>query len=231
MLAPSSAEKLEEPISGTSCSRLTLLHREIDGCRFCERKFTINLLKPQGMERGPADAGVMCIGQSPGKSAISSGIAFAGNSFSRLHSWFATAGFTGTDSDLRNSLYLTSLLKCGSQEDTAATRAKMFRRCQEFLWSQINFVKPTFILLLGKDAVSHILPRVGNAEFAGVIGRSYTTSQVFAGDLLPPVQWDCHWIPLPHPSGLSRMMNDSEVQAKVFAALTGVNVFLAKSKQ
>ena len=170
------------------------------------------------MERGGVHAEIMVIGQAPGRSAASHGLAFAGNSFTRLHSWFSEAGYEGTPTDLRKLLYLTSLLKCAPTPLTSAIVRKCFGNCRDFLIEQLNIIDPNLVIVLGKDAYDVI--RYPSPSFCDGVGSVITTEQVFEGDLFPPKTNPCaEWLFLPHPSGLSRTMNDATVKKRLLDTL------------
>jgi uracil-DNA glycosylase family 4 len=197
-------------------SELQRLHTEIDSCVRC-RGDGQNIIKPAAMDRGSGGAGIMAIGIAPGRAAVGSGLAFAGNSISRLIQWFTAAGFPMTEQQCRAAIYFTSLNKCGVTPDTAANRRSLWARCNAFLWRQIECLKPQLVLILGQEPGAMILRSVGN--YASVVGRSWTTSEIFREELFPATTWETRWLLLPHPSGLSRTMNDPATRERVLAAL------------
>ncbi|WP_346287020.1 uracil-DNA glycosylase family protein [Zoogloea sp.] len=170
------------------------------------------------MRRGSAGSVVMAVGVAPGQSAINAGKAFAGNSLSRLLSWFCCAGYPLSEEQFRDSVYLTSLNKCAAIPDTLANRKRLWRMCSHFLWRQIEIIRPRLILVLGKEPADILLKQEGG-DWNQVLGRTLTTSQLFQDDLFPPVAIETNWLFMPHPSGLSRTMNDSSVSKMVIESL------------
>jgi uracil-DNA glycosylase family 4 len=195
---------------------LEIIHREIEACEVCKAPGH-RLQKGYGIQRGLA-ASVMVIGIAPSAAARKAQKAFAGNSFNRLSKWFAAAGFPSTESQLRRAIYLTSLNKCGVIPDTEINRRKLWTRCQQFLWRQIEVIRPDLILLLGKEPVAMII-RDRNLRLKEILGKSWSTGELFGQELLPPTTVPTTWLVLPHPSGLSRTMNDEAVHKQVISSL------------
>jgi uracil-DNA glycosylase family 4 len=199
-------------------SALAKLHEEIDRCLVCREQSGCEIEKPVAIERGCEDASVMAIGVAPGRAAQDAQKAFAGNSFSRMSKWFAVAGFPSDENQLRRSLYLTSLNKCAAVPDTYIARRRLWTRCQDFLWRQIETVRPRLILLLGLEPAAIVLDR-RDLRLEDIVGQSWTTEQLFGLVLFPRTQVAATWLSLPHPSGLSRTMNDPALADRVIMQL------------
>ena len=170
------------------------------------------------MQRGAADAAVMFIGLAPGASAIGAQQAFAGNSMARLRSWISEAGLDLTEEECRAKFYFTSVVKCAVSPDSPGNRKVLWGNCHPFLWQQINFVAPKLIVLLGSESIGFVL-RTRDHAMTDVVGRIWKTADVFAEELFRPVEIDATWLGMPHPSGLSRLMNDSNIKSRAIAAL------------
>lgn len=192
------------------------LHTEIDGCYECQRR-GLAIQKICGLQRGEASALVMLIGLAPGRAAGAQKLAFAGNSFSRLSAWFSMAGFGSPDAALRKKLYLTSISKCRAVDDTPANRRFMWQNCRRFLGRQIDIVKPRLVGVLGAEVASYLLPKI--SSFDKEAGRAFTTSDINQGQLFPMTMHDCRWMVLPHPSGLSRVMNSEVNRERIISGL------------
>lgn len=202
---------------GPEIEQFVTLHREIDACEVC-RAVGLGITKAAGIVRGNGRALVMAVGIAPGRAAMTRGKAFAGGSFSRLRSWFAQAGFEMSEDALRGSIYLTSLIKCSAEPDEAAQRLALWRNCHRFLWRQIELVQPSLVLLLGAEPLSVLTDdRVG--PISKVVGSTWTTLELFGPELIPRAPEQVVWMALPHPSGLSRLMNDPGICARVVASL------------
>lgn len=160
----------------------------------------------------------MAIGIAPGSAALAANKAFAGNSLQRLKRWFERAGFPLTEEQLRASIYLTSLNKCSVTPDNAANRLELWKRCQRFLWRQLALIEPRLVLLLGREPAG-LLTKQRQRPLEDFVGTTYSTEQIFGNELFPPVAVSASWLVLPHPSGMSRLMNDPAIAHKVIASL------------
>lgn len=195
---------------------LNSLHFAIDSCRQCERA-GFQISKPISMDRG-TKASVMLVGLAPGRSAITARKAFAGNSARRLLSWFSAAGFNLGEEQFRRSVYLSSLNKCAVTPDNSKNRGQLWARCDSFLWRQIELVQPRLILVLGQETAEMLVPsKLSN--WRSILGTAWTTETLFSGYLFPPTNWVAKWLFMPHPSGLSRTMNDEATFNIVIHAL------------
>lgn len=195
---------------------LEIVHNEIDDCLVCCTR-GLQLTKSSNLMRGGIGVRVMAVGIAPSGAAIKSGKAFAGNSFNRLTKWFSSAGFAASEAQLRRAIYLTSLTKCAVSPDTLANRKLLWRRCQQFLWRQIRILQPALILLLGMEVARTLFPRDYHPKLA--FGIKYSTDDIFQQELFPPITIPLTWLLLPHPSGLSRAMNNEETNRIVIASL------------
>ena len=201
----------------TSDPSLDDLHRRIQSCHDCQNRLEISIQKPSQMYRGPATSRIMAIGQAPSRAALNRQVAFAVNSFTRLHGWFVQAGYQGDAQQLRNEIYLTSLLKCAPSPANRKNIQKCFGLCRGFLWEQLEIIRPHLVLVLGKDASEMLAP--DGYDFSSLIGRTLNSSMLFSQELFPPTTENNRWMFLPHPSGLSRTMNDAGVRDTVISAL------------
>lgn len=173
------------------------------------------------MDRGQGTASVMAIGIAPGKAAINEAKSFAGNSFHNIGRWFREAGYPLAEKKLRNALYLTSLNKCAAEPDKELNRRHLFRHCQTFLWKQIELLKPNLILLLGQEVTLRLVEISREKDASSLlVGTAWDSSQLFANDLIRPVNLDCRWLAMPHPSGLSRTMNNAQIRQRVISSLS-----------
>ena len=202
------------PVTAERERNLDALHEEIDRCLLCREK-GLAIGKLVGTERGRVGAPVMTIGIGPGAAVMRTGKAFAGNSFARLRSWFEEAGFPSSAAALRGALYQTSLNKCVAVPDAELCRARLWRNCSGFLWRQIDIVQPRLVLVLGAEAVVSLFQR----PFGAVVGECRSTAHLYENDLFPSTLVEAQWLALPHPSGLSRSMNNAGVRRRVIQAL------------
>jgi uracil-DNA glycosylase len=179
---------------------LTMLQAEIGACRACEQAGYLACAHPLARRRGPAGARVMIVGQAPGRITIERGIMFGGPSGDALERWLRLAGFA--PGALRREVYLSALTRCdpgrspkgrGDRKPSPAEVAL----CRPWLARELAQVRPAVILLVGGMAIEAFIGRAPLEEVVGsVVERDGVTL-----------------IPLPHPSGVSRWLNDPAHQA------------------
>jgi uracil-DNA glycosylase family 4 len=183
---------------------LTVLQQRIRSCRLCQEHGYIPLAHP--IVSGRADDRIFVIGQAPGHRSVARDIPFSGPGGRILQKWLEQAGFP--PGYLHEHTYLSSLTHCdpgknprgnGDRRPSPAEVAL----CQPHLEAELNIVRPKVVLLIGTMAIETFL---GKAKLEDIIG----TSQERNGML---------FLPLPHPSGVSRWLNDSEHQQLLQKAL------------
>lgn len=142
----------------------------------------------------------MVVGQAPGRLTVERGIMFGGPSGDALERWFQVAGFA--PGALRREVYLSALTRCdpGRSEkgkgDRKPTPAEV-AFCQPWLERELALVRPRVIALVGGMAIEAF---VGRMKLEEAVGQVFTREGVTL-------------LPLPHPSGVSRWLNDPAHQA------------------
>ena len=120
--------------------------------------------------------------------------------------WFERGGFAG-DEDVRRRVYMTSMTTCfpGRTPDGRGDRrpgAREVALCSGWLDGVLALLRPRLVLPIGTLALARFLPGRG---LEAAVGRLFDASGAEAevGDRAPLL------LPLPHPSGQSRWLNDS----------------------
>ena len=140
---------------------------------------------------------IIVVGQAPGHRSIAKGRSFSGPGGTILQKWLEQAGFP--PGYLHSHVYLSSLTRCdpgrnprgdGDRRPSPAEIAL----CKPFLNAEFQLLQPEIILLVGIMAIEAFF---GKVKLEEVIG----TYRERDGMLL---------LPLPHPSGVSRWLNDPE---------------------
>jgi uracil-DNA glycosylase family 4 len=171
------------------------LQQQILCCRLCEEHGYIPMARPLVGGR-PGDR-IMVIGQAPGHRSIAKGRSFSGPGGTILQKWLEQAGFP--PGYLHSHTYLSSLTRCdpgrnprgdGDRRPSPAEVAL----CKPFLDVELQLLQPRVVLLIGTMAIETFF---GKVKLEDVIG----TYQERDGML---------FLPLPHPSGVSRWLNDPE---------------------
>jgi uracil-DNA glycosylase len=136
------------------------------------------------------------VGQAPGPVEIDQTRPFAGRAGKQLMRWLATAGF-GTEEQIRDTIYFTAMATCfpGKNPKGSGDRRPSAREvalCSHWLDGVLDLLEPEVIIPIGTLALSRFLPGV---KLDDCVGRVFRGEGVIL-------------LPLPHPSGQSRWLND-----------------------
>ena len=134
----------------------------------------------------------MIVGQAPGAVELTTGLPFSGRAGAELRRWLARAGI-----DEDHLPYRSAITKCypGKAPSGAGDRKPSpaeIANCAPWLVREIALVRPAVLVLLGQLAIERFWGRIALADAVGKSRRD--------GDRV--------LIPLPHPSGASRWLND-----------------------
>jgi len=148
----------------------------------------------------------MIIGQAPGAVELTTGLPFSGRAGAELRRWLAVAGI-----DEAHLPYRTAITKCfpGKAASGAGDRRPSppeVLLCASWLDAELALVRPRVLLLVGTLAIERFWGKVPLSE---VVGKSR-------------VEGERVLIPLPHPSGASRWLNDPENRERLTRALAVV---------
>src|SRR5260370_29908423 len=146
---------------------------------------------------GHASDRVMVIGQAPGHRSVAKGRSFSGPGGSILQKWLEQAGFSR--GYLEEHTDLSSMTRCDPGrkprgDGDGRPSAQEVALCRPFLEAELALLRPRVVLLVGAMAIEAYF---GKVKLEDVIG----TFQEREGML---------FLPLPHPSGVSRWLNDPE---------------------
>lgn len=146
---------------------------------------------------------IMLVGQAPGKEELAQNRPFAGAAGRTLFKWFAEAGL-GDEAAVRKRIYFSAVAHCwpgarpGSTDDLPPSPA-MRKACRAHLAAEAALVAPRWVLAVGALGAAEVLGRrTPLGEAVGPVHR---------------VEWmgaPRSAVVLPHPSGLSRWLNDPE---------------------
>jgi len=172
---------------------LARLHARIRACTKCVDAGYLECATP--IVAGSATDRIAIVGQAPGAVEVVMGKPFAGRSGAELRRWLGEAGI-----DDAHLPYRTAVTKCfpGKAASGAGDRRPSpaeIALCAPWLEQELALVRPRVVLLLGTLAIERLW---GKGPLDAVVGRSRRAAD---GALL---------IPLPHPSGASRWLNDGE---------------------
>jgi uracil-DNA glycosylase len=187
---------------------LAVLHAEMAGCEQCVRAGFIPAAHP--IFRGRIGQRLMVVGQAPGALARERPLPYTGATGRTLGRWLETSGFP--PGALHERCYLTSLTKCfpgasahgkGDRTPSAAEIAL----CRGHLDRELGLVRPRVVVALGRLAATALLGATPLAELVGTVREAERAGHRFLV------------VPLPHPSGVSRWLNEAANRARVERAL------------
>ena len=180
------------------------LQEQIRACRLCQQHGYIPVAHP--IVSGRASDRILVIGQAPGHRSIAKDIPFSGPGGRMLQKWLERAGFPS--GYLHKHTYLSSLTRCDPGRnprgggDRRPSPAEMLL-CRTYLDAEFRLVQPKVVLLVGTMAIEAFF---GKGKLEDIIGTYLERDGMF-------------FLPLPHPSGVSRWLNDSMHQDLLSVAL------------
>lgn len=193
-------------------ARLVALNARIAACRACHLGGFLDEAESVPIVRDPEpDAPVprvLLIGQAPGLKATITARPFAGVSGDRLRAWFEQGGIPRVD--FWRKIHFAAVTRCypgrlpGARGDRVPSPHEQ-ALCRPWQDDLMRVVRPEVVLLLGLLAIRTYLGPV--PSLSAVVG----TAEVRDG---------VRFLPLPHPSGVSRWLNDPSHVAAVGRAMT-----------
>lgn len=174
---------------------IAALQQRIRACRLCQEHGYIREAHP--IVSGRATDRILVIGQAPGHRSIAKDLPFSGPGGRILQKWLEQAGFP--PGYLHAHTYLSSLTRCDPGRNP---RGNGDRRpspqevalCKPYLDEELALLRPRVVLLVGTMAIEAFFGKVRLEE---IIGTFEERDGMFL-------------LPLPHPSGVSRWLNDAE---------------------
>ncbi|MHB1525404.1 MAG: uracil-DNA glycosylase family protein [Candidatus Dormibacteria bacterium] len=207
---------------------LERLHAQIAGCRRCVGAGLLEVATP--VLPAPLPAPVVLVGQAPGRLEVGSGLPFSGRAGKQLFRWLDEAG-AGAEPQAREAIYLTSMTKCfpgpaGSGAGDRRPSTAEVQLCCSHLDGQLDLLRPRLLVAVGQLAI---------ARFVGVRPMDQLVGRVFDGEgrelelhdgAVPPRGGRPWVLPLPHPSGASRWLNQPGNQRLLARALARLALLL-----
>jgi len=116
------------------------------------------------------------------------------------------AGFE-SESEFRRLAYIAALMRCFPGRNAAGNGdrpppGKGIRNCASWLEAELRLLKPRVVILVGQMAIRRAL---GPGPLEERVGRTFGDDPVY--------------VPLPHPSGQSRWLNEPANRARLDRAL------------
>jgi uracil-DNA glycosylase family 4 len=168
---------------------------------------------------------ILLVGQAPGPIEHDQSRPFAGRAGRQLMRWLIRAGFRDED-DVRDRIYMTAMTTCfpGRRPDGAGDRrpsAAEVALCAPWLDAVIEMLAPRLVIPIGSLALERFLP---GQRLDNVIGAAFTASGIPISGTpeVAPIL-----LPLPHPSGQSRWLNDPARVALLDRAIVTLREMIA----
>jgi uracil-DNA glycosylase len=174
---------------------------------------------------------MLLVGQAPGPIERDVARPFAGRAGRQLMRWMVRAGFRDEE-DFRARVYMTSVTTCfpGRRPDGSGDRRPSAREvalCAPWLDGVLELLEPRLVITAGSLALSRLVPSPRRLEEL-VGGALLADGRDAPPDLasVPRVL-----VPLPHPSGQSRWLNDPARAALLDAALRRLRTLTAWAEE
>jgi uracil-DNA glycosylase len=151
---------------------------------------------------------ILLVGQAPGLRATIQDRPFAGIAGDKLRAWFDKGGIPKAEFYAR--IHFAAVTRCypgrlaGARADRVPSPAEQ-ALCRPWLDELIGVLKPEIVLLVGSLAIRTFLGPF--RSLSNVVGTATTRDGV-------------RYLPLPHPSGVSRWLNEPANVAAVDRAMT-----------
>src|SRR5438105_548528 len=130
------------------------LHGRIRECTACPLHATRIQAVPG---YGPVTARIMAVGEGPGETEDREGKPFVGAAGQLLTRLLESVGLD------RRDIYITNIIKCRPPGNRDPEQTEV-DTCSHFLDEQIEMLCPDLILVLGRHALSRLLPGAGDAR-------------------------------------------------------------------
>ncbi|HEV2216039.1 MAG TPA: uracil-DNA glycosylase family protein [Candidatus Dormibacteraeota bacterium] len=190
----------------TSSTRAELAAHH-DACRRC------TVCADQGIiaEATPIFSGswgakFLLVGQAPGPAERESRRPFSGRAGKELDRWMLRAGFESAE-EFRRLTYIAALMRCFPGRNPRGTGDLRpppagIANCAHWLDAELRMLRPRVLILVGQLAIVRFL---GPGSLDSRVGMKFGERPVM--------------VPLPHPSGQSRWLNDAENKNRLAHAL------------
>ena len=183
---------------------LKVLQAACRDCHVCVEGGVISEANPTF--EGRWGAPFFLIGQAPGPVERISRRPFSGRAGKELDRWMLRAGFASPE-EFRRLTYIAALMRCFPGRNPAGNGdlkppPKAVANCAHWLEDELQLLEPKVVILVGQLAITRLL---GPGRLEDRVGRSFGGKPVM--------------VPLPHPSGQSRWLNDHANRERLESAL------------
>src|SRR5437899_9601586 len=164
-------------------------------CRVCVNAGIIPEANPTFS--GQWGAPFFLVGQAPGPVERESRRPFSGRAGKELDRWMLRAGFESAE-EFRRVTYIAALMRCFPGRNLRGTGDLRpppagIANCAHWLDAELRMLRPRVLIPVGQLAIARFL---GPGSLESRVGKKFGERPVM--------------VPLPHPSGQSRWLNDPE---------------------
>jgi uracil-DNA glycosylase len=150
------------------------------------------------------------VGQAPGPVERSSRRPFSGRAGKELDRWMQRAGFASAE-EFRRLTYIAALMRCFPGRNARGNGDLRpppagIANCAHWLDAELALLKPKALILVGQMAIARFL---GPGSLEDRVGKTFGTRPVM--------------VPLPHPSGQSRWLNDDANRERLARSLAEIS--------
>lgn len=159
---------------------------------------------------GAWGAKFLLVGQAPGPVERESRKPFSGRAGKELDRWMIRAGFESAD-QFRRATYIAALMRCFPGRNLRGTGdlrppPRGVANCAHWLDAELALLRPRVLILVGQMAIVRFL---GPGSLESRVGETFGARPVM--------------IPLPHPSGQSRWLNEQANRERLARALAHIS--------
>jgi uracil-DNA glycosylase len=156
--------------------------------------------------QGEWGAPFLLVGQAPGPTERVARRPFSGRAGKELDRWMLRAGFESPD-EFRKLTYIAALMRCFPGRNSSGTGdlrppPAAVANCAHWLEAELRILKPKVVIPVGQMAINRFL---GPGPLEDRVGKRFGDRPII--------------VPLPHPSGQSRWLNDPANRERLGTAL------------
>lgn len=183
---------------------LLALQAECRACHICVDHGIIPEANPTF--EGWSGAPFFLVGQAPGPVERESRRPFSGRAGKELDRWMMRAGFESPE-EFRRLTYIAALMRCFPGRNRAGNGdlkppPAAVANCAHWLDTELRLLKPKVLILVGQLAIARF---VGPGPLEDRVGLRFGEEPVM--------------VPLPHPSGQNRWLNETANRQRLEVAL------------
>jgi uracil-DNA glycosylase len=165
--------------------------------------------------QGEWGAPFLLVGQAPGPTERVSRRPFSGRAGKELDRWMLRAGFESPE-EFRRLTYITALMRCFPGRNAPGTGdlrppAAGIANCAHWLDAELTMLEPAMLVPVGQMAINRFL---GAGPLEDRVGRRFGERPII--------------VPLPHPSGTSRWLNEPANRERLAVALALISDIRAR---